>query len=275
MGREQRTEGDMGEVSRHPSGTFCWMDLTTTDVAATKAFYSALYGWETEDIPAGGGASSTMCRLGGHAVAAMYEQPVEQGSAEPPRWSSHISVDEVDAVAGKARDLGASVITEPFDAEDAGRISVIQDPTGAVVCLWQPKSSIGAELVNEPGTWTWNELATRDPEGARAFYGELFGWGCDELVEGQYFSFTLGDLLIGSMRTMVNDPPQVPPNWMPYFVVAGCDEAAGQVRELGGRIVVPPTDIPAGRFAVMTDSQGAASGLVEIPEGPKRGVDGS
>ncbi len=261
----------MGEVSRYPNGTFCWVDLETTDVAAAKVFYGSLYGWEMEDIPAGEG-TYTMCRLDGHDVAAMYE-PLGEERAASPHWNSHISVDDLDTATEKAKDLGANVIAGPLDVRDTGRLTAIQDPTGALVYLWQPKSdsTIGARLVNEPGTWTWNELATRDPDGARAFYGELFGWGSDELVEGQYFGFTLGELLIGSMRTMVNDPPQAPPSWMPYFVVPGCDEAAGRVQELGGEVLVLPTDIPAGRFAVIRDP----TGIVEIPEGPAHGVDGS
>jgi predicted enzyme related to lactoylglutathione lyase len=128
-------------------------------------------------------------------------------------------------------------------------------------------------MVNELGTWTWSDLLARDPDAASRFYSELFGWETQRVVD-IYASFVMGDLLIGGMRTIQPEEP-TPPSWMPYFVVANADLAASRVAELGGRVLVPPTAVPAGRFLLVVDPQGAVLGLVEMgPEGPARGVDG-
>jgi hypothetical protein len=152
-------------------------------------------------------------------------------------------------------------------------MGVIADPGGARVCLWEAEGYPGAGLVNETGTWTWNDFSTRDPAAAEAFYGGLFGWHFREVAPG-YWSISMGDLLIGGMRTMDRDDPTVPPNWMPYFVVQDAGKAAARVEELGGSILVPTTDVPAGRFLVIRDPRSAWCGLLEMgPGGPARGVD--
>src|SRR5688572_11442368 len=143
----------MGDVERYPNGTFCWIDLGTTDVAGAKAFYGGLFGWEIEDQPAGGDGSYSICRLRGRDVAGIHEHGEDEGVG----WSSNISVDDLDRATSRARELGATVLAEPFEVPGAGRTSVLRDPSGAVVGLWQPAGHAGAGVVNEPGTWTWNE----------------------------------------------------------------------------------------------------------------------
>jgi predicted enzyme related to lactoylglutathione lyase len=183
----------MGEVASYPVGTFSWVDLGTTDVEGAKAFYGELFGWQTEDMRSSQG-SYTMCRLHGRDVAGIHEHAPDDGVG----WGSSISVDDVDRVSARARELGATVLAEPFDVQGAGRTAVLQDPSGAVVSLWQPRGHAGAGLVNEVGTWTWNELVTPDLAAARAFYAELFGWGAQD-IPGEFprASFSLGDLLVG------------------------------------------------------------------------------
>lgn len=265
----------MGEVTKYPNGMFCWVDLGTTDVEGSKRFYGELYGWEMEDIPTGPAGSYTMCRVNGKDVAGIYDQPEEERAVYPPHWNSYISVDDVEAATAKAKGLGPMSITEPFDVMERGRMTVLQDPSGALVSLWEAKRNIGADLVNEVGAWTWCDLATRDPDGAIRFYNDLFGWRFEPAAEG-YWTITMDRFLIGGMRTMDQDPPETPPNWMPYFVLDNVEKAAARVAELGGTILVPPRDVPAGRFLVFADPVGAFSAIFEMgPEGAARGVDAS
>ena len=261
----------MGEVKSYPNGTFCWIDLGTTDVAGAKAFYRGLFGWEMEDLPAGDSATYTMCRLGGKDVVGIHEHSPEEGTG----WSSSISVDEVDDATSKARALGATVQMEPFDIEGAARMSLIRDPAGAVVTLWQARGHIGAGLVNEVGTWSWNELVTPAVEQAKAFYAGLFGWEAEDIPGAiPRAMFTLGDLLIGGIHAP-NPFERDGPGWTFSFVVAGADESARRAEELGGRIALPPMDIPVGRMAIVADPAGAAFTIAAVPGGARRGVDGS
>jgi predicted enzyme related to lactoylglutathione lyase len=164
----------MGERTRYDPGTFCWVGLATSDVAAAKAFYRSVFGWEAEDLDAGVAGVYTMLHHGGKEVAILYRQQPEARAADaPPHWTSYISVDDVDATAARAEELGGgAVFRAPFDVLDAGRVAAIGDPTGAVVSIWQPRSRIGAQLVNDSGALCWNELATTDIERAESFFGE-------------------------------------------------------------------------------------------------------
>jgi predicted enzyme related to lactoylglutathione lyase len=258
----------MGEVSRYPRGTFCWVDLGTTDVDGAKRFYSELLGWTIEDVDTPDGVYS-IARIDGKDVAGMHAH--EPGDVH--NWDSYISVDDLDSALERVRKLGGQVSSGPHEIPGSARMAVITDGGGARTCLWQAAGYTGAQLVNETGTWSWNDLSTRDPGAAEAFFSKLFGWSSREVAPG-YWSISMSDLLIGGMRTMDNDPEGTPPNWMPYFVVEDAEKVAAQVQELGGRILVPPTEVPAGRFLVATDPLSAWCGLLEMgPEGPARGVD--
>jgi uncharacterized protein len=261
----------MGDVERYPNGVFCWIDLGTTDLAGAKAFYGELFGWEFEDRPAGDGEVYTLCRLQGRDVAGIHRHDPEEGIG----WASSVAIDELEAVTSRARELGATVLAEPFDVPGAGRTAVLRDPSGAVVSLWQPRGHAGAGLVNEVGTWTWNELVTPDLPAAKAFYAELFGWGVQD-IPGPFprTSFSLGDLLVGGGHAPA--PQEEPaPRWTISFRVADADQSAARAQELGGSVLLPPMDIPAGRFAVVADPAGASFSVTAVPGGPFRGVDGS
>jgi uncharacterized protein len=223
----------MGEVTSYPNGTLCWVDLGIIELDPAKEFYRELFGWEMEDVPTPPSGTYTMCRVRGKDVTGIYEMQEEERAQTPPHWNSYISVDDVNVATDRATQLGATILRDPFDVMDRGVLSVIQDPSGAAVCLWEARARSGAGLVNEPNTWTWNDLATRDPEKAIAFYSEMFGWNFDELAPG-YSSISGGPLLIGGMRTMDQDPPQTPPHWMPYFVVEDMEKALGRIGELMG-----------------------------------------
>jgi predicted enzyme related to lactoylglutathione lyase len=264
---EERT---MGEVASYPVGTFSWVDLGTTDVAGAKAFYGGLFGWQLEDMTSSQG-TYTMCRLEGRDVAGMHEHAPGDGSG----WDSSISVDDVDRATARARELGATVLKEPVDMLGAGRKAVVQDPSGAVVSLWQPGGHDGAGLVNEVGTWTWNELTTPDLAAAKAFYAELFGWGTQD-IPGPFprTSFSLGDLLVGGGHAPAPQEPPTP-RWTISFRVADADQSAARAEELGGTVLLPPMEVPVGRFAIVADPAGASFSIAAVPGGPLRGVDGS
>jgi uncharacterized protein len=256
----------MGERTSHPPGAFSWVDLSTSDPAAAKQFYGGLFGWEFDDLPVGDGAVYTMCRLGGKSVSAMSaQQEQERAQGIPPHWNSYVTVEDVDAGAAKAREPGGNVLVEPFDVLDAGRMAVVADPTGAVFSMWEPRNNIGAELVNVPGALTWNELATTDVDRAVEFYGQLFGWGFEEMEGGpmRYVIVRVGDRSNGGVRPLSEMEAGIPPNWLPYFAAASVDDTVAKAAELGGRALMDPVTVPAGRFAPVADPQGVVFAVFE------------
>jgi predicted enzyme related to lactoylglutathione lyase len=250
----------MGERTRYDPGTFSWADLSTSDVEGAKRFYADLFGWEAEDMPAGEGITYSMCRLDGRNVAAIAEQREdEERHGIPPHWNNYVTVENLDARTEKARELGANVLAEPFDVLDAGRMTVLQDPTGATFMLWEPREHIGAGIVNEPGCLTWNDLSTPDPDAAREFYGALFGWraAAIDAPGADYSVWYNGDRTNGGMLRITEQMQGVPPNWMPYFAVESVDETVQAIESGGGTRVAGPNEVPNGRFVVATDPQGA------------------
>jgi predicted enzyme related to lactoylglutathione lyase len=243
----------MAERTSHPPGTFSWVDLATSDQEAAKAFYRSLFSWELEDMPMGDGAVYTMARIGGLYVGAIG--PL-QDPTQPPHWNCYVSVEDADAAAARARNAGATVLADAFDVFDSGRMAVIQDPQGAVLNVWQAGQHIGAQLVNAPGALSWNDLVTPDPQASAGFYRELFGWRVEETegAGGQYWSIFNGDRLNGGLLPAQGGQP---PFWNAYFAVEDLDAALGTVREQGGSVVVEPMQVPAGRFTLVSDPQGA------------------
>jgi uncharacterized protein len=259
----------MGQVERYPEGTFCWVDLGTNDAPGAKAFYGGLFGWEFDDLPTGEKGTYSTARLDGRAVAGLFDL------AETPAWGSYICVEDVERATQRARELGAEVVVEPFGTPGGGRVAMVRDPAGAMVSLSQPGEHFGAELVNQDGTWTWNELVSGDLAAGRDFYVELFGWTAED-TPGSFprTAFTLGDLLIGGGHAPA--PQEDPtPRWSISFWVADADEAAARAQELGGKVLLPPMDIPIGRFTVVADPQGATFTAAAVPGGAVRGLDGS
>jgi uncharacterized protein len=249
----------MGERSSHPPGTFSWVDLGTSDAGGAKAFYGALLGWDFDDVPVPDSPPYSMARIGGRSVAAVYGK---RDDAQPSAWLSYVTVEDADATAARAAELGGTVISPPFEVMDAGRMAVLQDPTGAVFAVWQPKQSIGAQLVNDVGALTMNQLNTTDPDAAQAFYGALFGWSFQQVASGEqdYWGINNGERLNGGMMP-VPAGWEIPSHWLAYFTTADLDASVGQIRDLGGGVTVGPVPIPAGRFVVATDPQGAGFAL--------------
>jgi uncharacterized protein len=252
----------MGERTQYAPGTFSWADVTTTDQDGAKRFYSGLFGWEADDRPVGDGVYYSMMHLDGRDVAAISPQPQQQLEAGlPPVWNNYITVESADDAADRASGLGATVHAPPFDVMDVGRMAVIQDPQGAFFMAWEPRSNIGAQLVNVPGALTWNELASPDPGVSADFYGSLFGWTVED-VEGspmRYLMIENDGRRNGGIRELGDEP--APPHWMPYF---GSDDVASAVERtngLGGTVLAGPVDIAMGTIGVIRDPQGAIFGI--------------
>ena len=148
-------------------------------------FYSELFDWSFDSVPIPDGGSYALAKVKDQEIAGLFQQGEEQAGI-PPHWNSYIKVDDADDAARRCTELGATVMGEPFDVMEAGRMAVIQDPTGAVFMLWQPNQHPGAGLVNEPVTLCWNELLTRDPDAAATFYTSMFDWTAEKDDESPY-----------------------------------------------------------------------------------------
>jgi predicted enzyme related to lactoylglutathione lyase len=258
----------MGERTSYTHGTFSWVENATTDQDGAKSFYSKLFGWDYEDSPVGDGIYYSMAKIGPAYVAAISpQQRDEQAIGVPPHWNSYITVDDVDAVCARVQELGGTLLAPPFDVMEVGRMAVLSDPTGAVACLWQAKQHIGAGLVNAPGAFSWNELATRDPDVAQEFWSVLLGWEFERIDAASIDYWTIrnaGHTNGGMRRIGAESPPDVPPHWLVYFAVDSIDATAETATGAGGAIILAKT--PAGgdnKFAVLSDPAGAVFGLVE------------
>jgi predicted enzyme related to lactoylglutathione lyase len=247
----------MSERTSYPPGTFSWADLTTSDAEDAKRFYGELHGWEFDESPVPQGGVYVMVRKDGANVAGLSES-----ADHPPHWNNYVTVESADAAARRGEELGGTVVMPAFDVMDVGRMAMLQDPTGAMLCVWEPRSNIGAGRVNEPGAMTWNDLTTPDAEAASTFYGEWLGWRIEEIPEAYgYRVIYNGDRSNGGILPRRPDMGDVPPNWMPYFGTEDVEQAVGRVKELGGQVLTQPMPVPNGAFIVIADPQGAVSAL--------------
>jgi len=255
------------EMERYDDGVPSWIDMQSPDLDKSRVFYSALFGWDVPPGPeeAGGYGIAT---LKGKNVAGVGPQ---MNPAAPPSWMTYVNVDDADATTAKVTANGGQVLVGPMDVMEAGRMAVFADPVGAVIGIWQPNQHLGAQLVNEPGTWGWSELTTTDTRGAKAFYGAVFGWGEETHGPGEgggmdnYTEWKVGDRSIGGMMQKPDSmPAEVPPFWMVYFAVADTDATVARVTELGGGVMMPPMDIEPGRFAVVADPVGAVFSVLAM-----------
>jgi uncharacterized protein len=253
----------------HAPGTFCWVDLSTSDLAAARDFYGGLFGWTTRDM-GGPGMPYWMIDLGGRDLGGMLTLPESQRAAGiPPHWLPYIAVADATATIALVREHGGASLVDPSPVGDAGFTAVVQDPQGAMFALWQPKAHPGAGARDEPGTMTWNELGTTSIEGARRFYGAVFGWTSRETPtpDMAYHQFEQDGRGVAGFYALEGPFEGVPSHWMTYFAVADCDAAAARAKALGGGVHIQPTDIPGiGRFAMLQDPPGAYFCIIKVGE---------
>jgi predicted enzyme related to lactoylglutathione lyase len=244
-----------------------WIDLGTPDLGDATRFYTTLFGWNANVSPQPEAGGYTIFTKDAKAVAGAGPLFTE---GQPPAWSMYVSTDDANGAARRVEAAGGVVLMPPFDVLDQGRMAVFVDPTGAPFSVWQPIEMGGAELFNVPGALCWTELITRDPEGAKAFYGAVFGWGVKDNVFGPvtYTEWLVNGVSVAGMMPMVGEQwaPDLPPHWMVYFAVNDCDATASHAAELGGTVSVAPTDIPQGRIAVINDPQGASFSVIRMAQ---------
>ena len=270
----------MSEVDGFEHGVPCWVDTWQNQPEAAVAFYQGVFGWEAENTrPADADDAYFICRLRGRDVTAVGA-PIPEGAPPNPVWTTYVWVDSADEAAARAKASGGTVVVEPFDSLDRGRMTVVADPEGAVIVPWEPGEHKGAQLVNEPGAWSMSILNTRDPDSAKRFYGELFGWETEafDTGGGEVEIFRLPGYVGGTpsqpvprdnVAVMVEMdshglPPEMPPNWSVDFWIDDADAAAARAPELGGAVIVPPSDSPAFRQAVIADPGGAAMSISQL-----------
>jgi predicted enzyme related to lactoylglutathione lyase len=271
----------MPERDRYIPGVPCWIDTSHPDPEAAAAFYSGLFGWEVEDaMPPGSDGSYFMARIRGGDVAGIGGIP--PGAPPVAMWNTYIWVESADAAATTVTDAGGRTLMEPFDVMDAGRMAVFSDPEGAVFNVWQPNQHRGAAVVNEHGSLNFNNLNTRDADGAKPFYSAVFGWETMPMGGGGQ-AWTLpgyGDHLellnpgtlermasmgaprgfadvVASLNQITEEQGDVPAHWSVTFGTNDADATASKASELGGKVVAGPFDAPWVRMAVIADPQGA------------------
>jgi uncharacterized protein len=270
----------MPERHGYLPGVPCWVDTSQPDPEAAVAFYGGLFGWEFEDaMPPDSPGRYFIARLRGGEVAAVGSQP--EGGPPEAVWNTYVSVESADEAASKVVDAGGRVLMEPFDVMDAGRMAVFTDREGAALCVWQANQHKGARIVNEPGSLNFNGLNTRDPEGAKSFYGAVFGWVTLALDGVEAWRLPgYGDFLeqsdpglrqrmaqsgapegfedvVAQLNPIPDDQPDARPHWSVTFAVDDADATAERAAELGGSVIVPPFDAPWVRMTVISDPQGA------------------
>jgi predicted enzyme related to lactoylglutathione lyase len=269
----------MSERDGYITGVPCWADASESDPEAAARFYGPLFGWDLENVmPAEAGVPYLIGRIRGGDTAAIG--PIPEGAPAQAMWNTYVWVDDVEAAVAAARAAGGTA-TEPTDVMDAGRMSVLTDPEGAVLMLWQPKEHRGSKVVNEHGAVNFNTLATRDLDKARAFYGAVFGWKTLGLPSGVTWTLPgYGDHLeestpglheqmaqmgapdgfidvVAAAEPIADGDTSTSAQWTVTFGVDDVNDTAAKAVELGGTVVTAPHDVPWSRQAVIRDPQGA------------------
>ncbi len=239
---------------------FVWYELMTTDVAAAKAFYVKVVGWNTLDMPMPG-MSYTVLEAGKAGMGGIMPMPREVCDAGMnPFWVGYIFAADVDGAANKLKQLGGKVLREPADIPTVGRFAVVADPQGAVFHLFKPQPTAERPPRIGPGHVGWHELHTTDWPRAFDFYHSLFGWPKGDSIDmgamGTYQLFTIDGVAVGAM---MNSPAATAHRfWLYYFNVGDIDAASARVTGAGGKVMHGPMEVPGSRWILQaTDPQGA------------------
>ena len=245
-------------MSEH-HGRFVWHDIMSTDTEGTKAFYTALFGWEAKEEDMGGGFMYTLFSVNGAPLGGT----VDLGDAGiPSHWISYVGIDNLDAACVQATKAGGKVCIPAHPIGNFGRSAMLEDPTGGYFRLWEWVDDGSSHRDPEgPGSVCWNELMSSDPTAAAALYQSLLGWKTEEMEMGEMGTYHMFKAEGKDRGGMMNLPPNTAPrsHWLNYIMVEDVDAKVAEAKGLGAHEAVPPTDIPnIGRFAVLVDPQGAA-----------------
>jgi predicted enzyme related to lactoylglutathione lyase len=249
----------MPNVDKHPQGRFCWIELHTTDRVAASEFYTNLFGWDAQHMPMGPDRVYTMFQFKGraHGAASQMTNP-----GQPPNWQMFVAVDNVDESTATAIALGSTSPTGVGDVGDFGRMSIIRDPSGAILSLWQAKQHTGIGIQDEPGALCWAENYTNDSGQAIRFYTSLFGWKIKESPEYNEIHDAQGAL--GGILQIKPEWAGMPPCWMPYFQTTDCAAMVTRAELLGGKCMMAPKKMEGvGTIAMIVDPQGASFWLFQ------------
>ncbi|MDQ6885423.1 MAG: VOC family protein [Candidatus Dormibacteraeota bacterium] len=243
-----------------------WIDLASDDAAGSRDFYSKLFGWKIEVNPDPQYGGYGMAEVGGKRVAGIGPKMSPQA---PTAWTIYIGADDTDELAKKVQAAGGKVTAPPFDVGDQGRMGTFQDPAGAFISVWQPKAMAGSMPTGEANTFGWAELNARGVDKAIPFYQKVFGWTPKKSEMGPdappYTEFQLGgESIAGAQEMQPMLPKEVPSHWLVYFAVDDVDKSFKKATGAGAKEMVAPMDFPGGRFAILSDPQGAAFGLLKM-----------
>jgi predicted enzyme related to lactoylglutathione lyase len=255
----------VGYEREQAPGTPSWVDLTSPDLVVTARFYGGLFGWETAVL-------GSVERTGGYLAFQTEGQHVaglgRLTGDEPPSWTTYFAVPDADEIEAAVVANGGATLVAPTDMPGVGRTALFIDPPGAVFGVWQAGEVHGAELVEAPGAMCWNQLASRNIEASKRFYGSVFGWvGVTTPYEtSSYTAFRLDGSEVAGMVEMDRSwPRDLPSHWMTYFGVDDCDAVADLAVDLGGAVAVEPFDMPqVGRTAVLGDPHGAVFSILAV-----------
>jgi predicted enzyme related to lactoylglutathione lyase len=284
LARKSWWEGgeEMSERDGYEPGVPCWVATIHPDPVKAVRFYTKLFGWEATNLmPPESPSKYFVCMRRGRDVAAVGSE--RGGAPSVPAWETYIWAESADDTVAKVTDAGGNVVIEPFNCLDAARMAVVADPAGAVFGVWQPGEHRGAQLVNEPGAWSMSQLNTPDPEGAKAFYGAVFGWETDtfDMGEGEITLWRLPGYVggeptqpvsrevVGVMVPISGDqsPEDVSAHWSVDFWIEDIDAAADKAAELGGEVKISPFDTSVGKTTVLADPQGAVFSVSKVGRG--------
>ncbi|HEV7805603.1 MAG TPA: VOC family protein [Solirubrobacteraceae bacterium] len=256
----------MSERTDYPIGAPCWVEALQPDPQAAAHFYGQLFGWrfdEPRSMPEGVDGQYLAARIGSRLVAGIGQAP---GAAPTALWITYVRVESGEAALSRVTDAGGAVIAGPLEAGPDGRLAIVTDPAGIAFGVWQPAERIGAELVNEPGTWAMSALHTPDVERAQSFYGAVFAWELQPVPDAPFAFWRLPGHVGGdpaqpiprdviAVIAAIEEPSEVPPHWAVNFRVGDVDATAELAVTLGGQLLLAPTDTPGFRNAVIVDPQ--------------------
>lgn len=250
-------------IRGYAPATPCWTELASNDPAASAAFYSGLFGWHAAPTDVG----STVFTRDELAVTGMVPTTEDQ----PTFWLTYFSTEDIAATAGRVTDAGGTVLRPPTEVGTRGQLALFADPEGAVFGVWQRGTFRGAQLVSEPNTVCWSDVASRDMAGASAFYGKVFGWADQPgglATTFEYWEWSVDNRVVAGMIPMGEQfPDEVPAHWRTTFEVEDCAATAARCAELGGQALMGPLDAVVGQYAQLMDPQGGLFGVIElIPE---------
>jgi uncharacterized protein len=247
-------------------GRFVWHDLVTTDLAASRKFYSGLLGWDFESTTRSG-RPYVIARSGGQPTGGMIQRA--EAKAGPATWLSYLSVDDLDRAVQEVTAAGGKVLLTPTQVGAYGRVAVVLDPQGAPLGLAGVTGTLAPEPAQPPlHRFFWMEHLAKDGPAALAFYKSLAGYE-SSVAQGES---RIEYHVLKRQRSragLLQIPPEmegVQPNWLPYVRVEDPSALAAKALSLGGRVVIEPrADVRKGTLAVVIDPTGAALALQKWP----------